>query len=52
LLYIGAAIGVGLVTTNAVTTLVGADEAVAEPTELVAATETRIVDPTSPEPST
>ena len=38
-------VGVGV----AVTTAVGADEAVAEPAELLAVTETRIVDPTSAE---
>jgi hypothetical protein len=34
----------------AVTTAVAADDAVAEPAELLAVTDTRIVKPTSPEP--
>jgi hypothetical protein len=41
----------GAATVAAVTTAVAADDAVAEPAELLAVTDTRIVKPTSPEPS-
>jgi hypothetical protein len=40
----------GAATVVAVTTAVAADDAVAEPAELLAVTDTRIVEPTSAEP--